>query len=156
MPKHSNSNKKRRILEIKYNSLYKRIDNFEYKCFYCSSIDNIVLDHVPNLRYVDGINTKEYMKEGGKFLFYPACTECNNGLSSCIYTDPVDRIDHLVTRLLNKIDSREVWTESEMAEMGHSLRSLIKNQQNKLAVMQERLKRLLDRSDELEGRNDGE
>lgn len=147
---------RRRLLERKYNSLYKRIDNFEYKCFYCSSTESIILDHVPNLRYVDGLDIKEYLKNGGKFVYYPSCPECNSKLSACIYTDPVDRIDYLVSRLLKKIDSFEVWEPEEMAEMGHSLRSLIQNQQNKLAIMQERLKRLLDRSDELEGRQQGE
>jgi hypothetical protein len=155
MPKNK-STARRRLLESKYNCLYKRVDNFEYKCFYCSSTEAIILDHVPSLKYVDGLDTKKYLKEGGKFIYYPACTQCNSLLGACIYTDPVDRINYLVTKLLKKIDSFEIWTPEEMAEMGHSLRSLIQNQQNKLAIMQERLKRLLDRSDELEGRPDNE
>jgi hypothetical protein len=150
------ANARRKMLERKYNALYKRVDNFEYKCFYCSSTEAIVLDHVPNLRYVEGLDTKHYLKNGGKFIYYPSCNECNLKLAACIYTDPVDRIDYLVTKLLKKIDEVEIWTPEEMAEIGHSLRSLIQNQQNKLAIMQERLKRLLDRSDELEGRPDNE
>lgn len=147
---------RRRFLEKKYGHLYKRVGNFQYKCYYCGSEEKVGLDHVPNLRFLEGLNTIKFVKSGGSFVLYPSCAACNIGLSNCIYTNPLDRIEYLSSRILKKMDKIEVWGEDELREMGHSLRSLIANQQSKLSIMQERLKMLLNRSDELEGRPENE
>jgi hypothetical protein len=119
------SNNYRKFLEKRYSGLYKRIISFDAsKCIYCE-FPRECLDHVPALSLLDSINLKHYLKNDGKLLLYPSCQECNRLLSNTSNIDFYSRLHQLSRKYDKKLDNREVWSETELNEMGPNMRTFI-------------------------------
>lgn len=124
--------KERREKLNKYSLYYKRLINCDqYVCFYCG-FPRQCLDHCPPLSVVDTIDIKKYLKMGGKFHLVPSCIECNKLLQSYPSPDKYSRMDFLFSKYEKKLNSREIWSQTEINELGHNLKTLVLTQQSKL------------------------
>ena len=140
----------------RYNSLYKRVSGIDWtECYYCGSKMHC-FDHVPPIGKLENYDIKILMKRGVKFLLYPSCNTCNAILGSNWILDPIERINFIALYYLERVGGGEVWTDAEMAELGHSLRSLIESTQNRLQYFNMMAARLFERADRAEGRYENE
>jgi len=96
-----------------------------------------------------GIDTDEYGNNGGKFLLYPSCLECNRLLTDKIIITFIDRLDYLQDRYNRKLEkSGEVWSEKELEEMGKNLKSYILTHSNKASGWIKKLREVSDNIDD--------
>lgn len=120
---------KRRLAVKLYGHLYKRyLDCNPDKCFYCGDARQC-LDHVPPVTTVENIDLK---KVDFEFLLYPSCIKCNNYLNKYEEIDPYYRLSFLFSKYEKLINKIEPWTEEELNELGHNLRSMILVGQHKI------------------------
>lgn len=115
-----------------------------------------VWDHVPPISKIDNYDIKILIKRGTKFILYPSCNACNSILGSQWIIDPIERINFIAFYYLQRVDSREQWTDSEMNELGRNLRSLVESSQNRINYFNNMASKLFDRADTKEGRYDNE
>jgi len=125
------SEQERLRLEKLYNHLYHRVDGkFDWsKCIYCNS-NMQVWDHCPPLSYCESIDVQQYKNNGNTFTLYPCCNICNNQLNSYKESDIYLRFEHLINAYTKKISKYVQWTDTELNELGYSLRTFIKNKQS--------------------------
>lgn len=125
------------------------------ECYYCG--DKMQCwDHVPPIGKLENYDMKVLLRRDTKFLLYPSCSTCNGILGSQWILDPIERINFIAFYYLQRVGSGEIWTREEMSELGHSLRSLIESQQNRIQYFNTMANRLFDRADRKEGRYDNE
>lgn len=134
-----------RKLQIKlYGHLYKRVDNINWeKCVYCDESME-VYDHCPPIAIVENLNVKEYKKRGNKFRLYPSCSQCNRLLGAYPSTDIYERLDYLIKKYEKRLDKIEVWSESELEEMGYAMRNHILNNQSSFELLNNKVTALVE------------
>ena len=64
-------------------------------------------------------------------LLYPSCNLCNNTLGGKILFTFRERLEFLSTRYIARLDKMEAWDGTELAQMGHSMRTYIESRQYK-------------------------
>lgn len=128
----------------RYGQLYRRVTGFDLSlCAYCN-FPREALDHVPALSLVDGIDIKKYLKNGGKFLLYPACKQCNNYLSNRPYVGYLERLDYLEEKYLKKMNKTEVWSKTEIDQMTGMLKAYIEAHQYKIEITIQKVRNIDD------------
>lgn len=139
------SGKHRKYLMKRYGLLYRRVSGFDLTlCAYCGD-PREALDHVPAISLLEGIDVKEYIKKGGKFLLYPACLQCNKLLLNHESVSYSDRLDHLSYRYNVKLSKLEPWSRYELNQMGKNMRAYIEAHQYKIKILMDKLKRIEER-----------
>lgn len=140
-----NANLRRKHLLKTHGRLYKRLHNINGGvCIYCGEPRGC-MDHVPPLALVDSMDVGEYVKEGGKFIIYPACTDCNKILNACRYPDLHDRMDYIIGKLDAKLSKIEQWSPEELEEMSHKMQAYIRAHQFKIASLNDKIQRIDER-----------
>ena len=56
---------------------------------------------------------------------YPACLECNKILGAFPSSDYYERLLHVSRKIERKLLKIEPWTDRELSEMGHTMKSYI-------------------------------
>ena len=132
------SKRNRERLESLYNHHYHRPNCNLEECIYCGEPRDC-LDHAPPLAAIENMNIKSFYKNGGRFVLYPSCRECNELLRTFPAFELEERLDHLIKKREAKIKGKEVWTEDEIEEMGDMMRDYIISKNNKLVDMEKRI-----------------
>lgn len=123
----------------RYGMLYKRVSGFDLsKCAYCGE-PRECLDHVPAISQLENIDVTVYLKKGGRLLLYPACLQCNGFLGKTDLVSYYDRLDYLSSKYIKKMEHTEVWTESELNEMGRMMRAFIEANMYKTNILVKKL-----------------
>lgn len=91
------------------------------------------------------MNIKGYKRKGGKFLLYPSCEHCNSLLGATKATTFYDRLEVLSTKYEKKLNKIERWTEQELEEMGHTLRTFIQGNQCEFEYFERKLSAVEDK-----------
>lgn len=134
-----------RKLQLKlYGHLYKRVSDLDWeKCVYCDEPMN-VYDHCPPITIVENLNIKQYKKKGNKFRLYPSCSQCNRLLSAFPSTDIYERLDYLIRKYEIRLDKIEVWSKSELEQMGYAMRNHILNNQSSFEILNNKVTALVE------------
>lgn len=123
---------RRKELVRRYGGLYRRATGFDIaKCAYCNAPRECT-DHVPAISLLDSIDVKQYIKQGGKFLYYPACNECNRIMNNSDRVSFSERLSYLSYKYIKKLDKMELWTPHEVNQMGRMMQSYIESHQHKI------------------------
>lgn len=140
-----NNKQYRKYLMHRYGQLYRRVSGLDLtRCAYCGD-PREVLDHVPAISLLDGIDVKEYIKKGGKLLLYPACLMCNKLLKNHESVSYADRLDYLSYRYNQRLSKLEPWSRHELNQMGKNMRAYIEAHQYKIKLLMEKLNKIENR-----------
>ena len=101
------------------------LKNKDARCIYCGEPSD-VFDHLVPICFLESKDRKS----GGKYLRAESCCECNLIISSRFFDSLDDRVGHVSDKLRSINSKLKVgsWTVNELSNMGHSLRSHVKQQ----------------------------
>lgn len=117
------------------------MDISQYDCVYCG-MDAIARDHLRPFSYDNIRTTRSESNYKDLTNIIPACTDCNNMLSNMMFKSIADKAEYIARRLsvrFKKVLASPDWTEEDLSELGHSLKSYVKKTQNKKKLVQARI-----------------
>lgn len=136
----------RELLLSRFSGRYRKVEPFGPECCgYCGDPANSV-DHIPPLSALPAFELSGYFPE---CIAIPACIDCNVRLGSIPVYTLKKRRRVVLTKLQRKyrnILRKVVWDESELNELGNSLKSYIEAAENRRQWVLERLKTLRENS----------
>ena len=144
------SDRERQRLNRMYGYLYNKVNYNKDICYYCNE-EASGFDHVPPITSIEYLNLNEFIKEGNRFLLYPACYECNKILYDYNEIDVSFRILKIINNIEKKVKNTTKWTVEELNELGKNLRNYIVNRQNSNKRLKNKLLRLYRRFKALNG-----
>lgn len=117
-------------------------------CYYCGAIANSVDHVIPRkvlkmLADLNDVNTQRLMKNDKRILKVRSCRECNS-LLGCTYQNTLEDRKRLLKERLRKkykkILATPDWSDQDLEELGHTLRSHILEAMHRKEIIKRRLK----------------
>ena len=95
-------------------------------CFYCGEPAQS-LDHVPPLAWVEHKEVAEWKRRGIPLVLVRSCVDCNKRLGDRPFFTTQERCAFLNDRLTAQFERDSLlWSEDEIAEMGHAMQLMIR------------------------------
>jgi hypothetical protein len=140
-----NKNKRYRIELVKrYGHLYMKHPVINYEsCFYCGLICEIEIDHVPPLRWVAALGASWFTDRDTSLWLIPSCRECNSKLLDLPVFTVKARKKHIFEVLEKKYTkkaSAPKWTDSELSQLGETLKQKIESGEEIRSLLFRRIK----------------
>lgn len=140
------SGNKRKLDIFRHGSLYRRVDLIDFPpdlCAYCGQ-SSYGWDHAPAISQVDNLDVKEFLENGGAFMLYPVCEQCNILLRNSIEHTLLGRLGILDKKYMSKLRGQVDWSQEDLDELGPSLKALVLNKRIKKDLISKKARAVSD------------